>query len=192
MVLVLKIKFGEDTRRLTVESAPTFAQLVVLLKQLFPNLREPFQVKYEDEDKDLIYAICVQLCRSILIRREKRHFNCLQGRCDCYGQLSHPDHHQGPRFPGRSFRARNELLWTHGRWHCWCHGRALLGQTQLKTKIKNSKSRMPTSILNQWMTGSAERLPLHLLILLACKHLQFGKLATFTNPFTLDTRRSWG
>jgi len=54
MVLVLKIKFGEDTRRLTVESAPTFAQLVVLLKQLFPNLHEPFQVKYEDEDKDLI------------------------------------------------------------------------------------------------------------------------------------------
>jgi len=54
MVLVLKIKLGEDTRRLTVESAPTFAQLVVLLKQLFPNLREPFQVKYEDEDKDLI------------------------------------------------------------------------------------------------------------------------------------------
>jgi len=54
MVLVLKIKFGEDTRRLTVESAPTFAQLVVLLKQLFPNLHEPFQVKYEDDDKDLI------------------------------------------------------------------------------------------------------------------------------------------
>jgi len=54
MVLVLKIKFGEDTRRLTVESAPTFAQLVVLVKQLFPNLHEPFQVKYEDEDRDLI------------------------------------------------------------------------------------------------------------------------------------------
>jgi len=54
MVLVLKIKFGEDTRRLTVESAPAFAQLVVLVKQLFPNLQEPFQVKYEDEDRDLI------------------------------------------------------------------------------------------------------------------------------------------
>jgi next-to-BRCA1 protein 1 len=54
MVLVLKIKFGEDTRRLTVESAPTFAQLLVLVKQLFPNLQEPFQVKYEDEDRDLI------------------------------------------------------------------------------------------------------------------------------------------
>jgi len=54
MVLVLKIKFEEDTRRLTVESAPTFAQLIVLVKQLFPNLREPFQVKYEDEDRDLI------------------------------------------------------------------------------------------------------------------------------------------
>jgi next-to-BRCA1 protein 1 len=54
MVLVLKIKFGDDTRRLTVESAPTFAQLTVLLKQLFPNLSDPFQVKYEDEDRDLI------------------------------------------------------------------------------------------------------------------------------------------
>jgi hypothetical protein len=54
MVLVLKIKFGEDTRRLTVESAPTFDQLVVLLKQLFPNLRSPFSVKYQDEDGDLI------------------------------------------------------------------------------------------------------------------------------------------
>jgi len=56
MVLVLKIKFGEDTRRLTVESAPTFDQLVVLLKQLFPNLRavDTFSVKYQDEDGDLI------------------------------------------------------------------------------------------------------------------------------------------
>lgn len=54
MVLVLKIKFEEDTRRLTVESAPTFDQLVVLLKQLFPNLRSPFHVKYQDEDGDFI------------------------------------------------------------------------------------------------------------------------------------------
>jgi len=54
MVLVLKIKLGEDTRRLTVESAPTFAQLVVLLRQLFPNLRDPFTVKYQDEDGDFI------------------------------------------------------------------------------------------------------------------------------------------
>jgi len=54
MVLVLKIKFGDDTRRLTVESAPSFAQLVTLLKQLFPNLREPFTVKYQDEDGDFI------------------------------------------------------------------------------------------------------------------------------------------
>jgi len=54
MVLVLKIKFGEDTRRLTVEHVPNFSQLSTLLKQLFPNLREPFQVKYTDEDQDMI------------------------------------------------------------------------------------------------------------------------------------------
>lgn len=54
MVLVLKIKYGEDTRRITVEHVPNFQQLVALLKQLFPNLEDPFQVKYTDEDQDMI------------------------------------------------------------------------------------------------------------------------------------------
>jgi len=54
MVLVLKIKFGEDTRRLTVDHAPNFQQLIALLKSLFPNLRDPFQIKYQDDDNDLI------------------------------------------------------------------------------------------------------------------------------------------
>jgi len=54
MVLVLKIKYGEDTRRLTVEHIPNFSQLVVLLRQLFTNLSEPFQIKYIDEDQDMI------------------------------------------------------------------------------------------------------------------------------------------
>lgn len=54
MVLVLKIQFGDDVRRLSVEHAPSFQQLTTLLKQLFPNLREPFVVKYKDEDNDLI------------------------------------------------------------------------------------------------------------------------------------------
>jgi next-to-BRCA1 protein 1 len=54
MVLILKIKFGEDTRRITVESVPNFQQLSSLLQQLFPNLQEPFQIKYVDEDQDMI------------------------------------------------------------------------------------------------------------------------------------------
>jgi hypothetical protein len=54
MVLVLKIQFGEDVRRLSVEHAPSYQQLTALLKQLFPNLREPFAIKYKDEDNDLI------------------------------------------------------------------------------------------------------------------------------------------
>jgi len=54
MVLILKIKFGEDTRRITVDYAPNFQQLVALLKSLFPNLSDGFQIKYMDEDQDLI------------------------------------------------------------------------------------------------------------------------------------------
>jgi len=54
MVLVLKIKYGEDTRRITVEHVPNFEQLTALLKQLFSPLKEPFQVKYTDEDQDMI------------------------------------------------------------------------------------------------------------------------------------------
>jgi len=54
MALVLKIKFGEDTRRVTVENTPNFEQLTSLLKQLFLNLQEPFQIKYIDEDQDMI------------------------------------------------------------------------------------------------------------------------------------------
>jgi hypothetical protein len=54
MVLVLKIKFGEDTRRITVEHIPNFSQLSALLQQLFSNLQAPFQVKYIDEDQDMI------------------------------------------------------------------------------------------------------------------------------------------
>jgi outer membrane biosynthesis protein TonB len=54
MVLVLKIKYGEDTRRITVDYVPNFSQLVALLQQLFPNLALPFQVKYMDEDQDMI------------------------------------------------------------------------------------------------------------------------------------------
>jgi len=54
MVLVLKIKYGEDTRRITVEHVPNFSELTTLLQQLFPNLALPFQVKYMDEDQDMI------------------------------------------------------------------------------------------------------------------------------------------
>jgi len=54
MVLVLKIKFGEDTRRITVEHVPNFEQLTALLKQLFNSLQEPFSIKYTDEDQDMI------------------------------------------------------------------------------------------------------------------------------------------
>lgn len=51
--LVLKIKFGDDTRRISLERAPGFAELVNITKQLFGLSEEP-EVKYEDDEKDLV------------------------------------------------------------------------------------------------------------------------------------------
>lgn len=53
-MVVLKIKFGEDTRRVSFEGASTYASLVTLLKQIFPNLPNNFRVKYLDDDQDLV------------------------------------------------------------------------------------------------------------------------------------------
>jgi len=55
MALILKAKYEQDTRRLTLRSFPTFEQLEVVIRNLFAI---PSQVglvlRYEDEDKDLI------------------------------------------------------------------------------------------------------------------------------------------
>lgn len=48
----LKIKYGEDTRRVTLNPKLTFAELSQLIRQCFQI--NDFNVKYEDDDKDLI------------------------------------------------------------------------------------------------------------------------------------------
>jgi len=53
MSLVLKIKFGDDTRRISLDRAPSFEELVNITKQLFGLSEEPV-VKYEDDEKDLV------------------------------------------------------------------------------------------------------------------------------------------
>lgn len=52
-MLVLKIKYKEDTRRITVEKEPSFAELNATLSKLF-GLTEAFSVKYLDDDDDMI------------------------------------------------------------------------------------------------------------------------------------------
>jgi hypothetical protein len=53
--LVVKIKYNEETRRITLDKVPTYQELLDLLHQLFPEtVNGGFQVKYEDEDKDMI------------------------------------------------------------------------------------------------------------------------------------------
>jgi len=52
-MLVLKIKYKEDTRRITVEKEPSFSELNATLTKLF-GLTEAFSVKYLDDDDDMI------------------------------------------------------------------------------------------------------------------------------------------
>lgn len=54
MPILLKVKFGDDTRRLTLEKAPSYGELLELLKTLYVNLPSPFLVKYIDEDEDQV------------------------------------------------------------------------------------------------------------------------------------------
>jgi uncharacterized lipoprotein len=49
---VLKVKYGEDTRRLTLERTPNYSELFGLLQKLF-NLNN-FAIKYEDDDGDKV------------------------------------------------------------------------------------------------------------------------------------------
>jgi next-to-BRCA1 protein 1 len=49
---VLKVKYGEDTRRLSLEKVPSYSELVSLLGKLF-NLTN-FAIKYEDDDGDKV------------------------------------------------------------------------------------------------------------------------------------------
>jgi len=51
---VIKVKFEEDTRRLTLEKAPSFADLLAHLRSLFSNLPASFTIKYFDEDEDAV------------------------------------------------------------------------------------------------------------------------------------------
>lgn len=52
MDFVVKIKFQEDTRRISLARAPDFQELAQISKQLF-NVNEP-HFKYEDDEKDLV------------------------------------------------------------------------------------------------------------------------------------------
>eukprot|EP00026_Physarum_polycephalum_P006536 Phypoly_transcript_06584.p1 GENE.Phypoly_transcript_06584~~Phypoly_transcript_06584.p1 ORF type:complete len:510 (+),score=78.76 Phypoly_transcript_06584:83-1531(+) len=52
MAFVLKIKFQEDTRRISLERAPEFHELTQIAKQLF-GVQDP-HFKYEDDEKDLV------------------------------------------------------------------------------------------------------------------------------------------
>jgi next-to-BRCA1 protein 1 len=53
MAIVVKIKFNDDTRRITLERNPSFDELVAIVKQLFGTTGD-FVLKYEDDEKDFV------------------------------------------------------------------------------------------------------------------------------------------
>jgi hypothetical protein len=54
-MLVIKIRFNGETRRISVDSLTSFAQLQQLLQTLYPNiLLNEHIIKYTDPENDLI------------------------------------------------------------------------------------------------------------------------------------------
>lgn len=71
-MVVLKIKFGDDTRRVSFEGVASFASLVSLVKQLFPNTPESFRVKYLDDDGDLVtISTDIELKEALSVAQDK-------------------------------------------------------------------------------------------------------------------------
>jgi len=54
MKVLLKIKLGEDIRRVTLNDRPAFESLVVLLNNLFPGEKGGLLIKYVDDEGDLV------------------------------------------------------------------------------------------------------------------------------------------
>eukprot|EP01111_Echinosteliopsis_oligospora_P010118 TRINITY_DN3093_c0_g1_i1.p1 TRINITY_DN3093_c0_g1~~TRINITY_DN3093_c0_g1_i1.p1 ORF type:complete len:663 (-),score=240.22 TRINITY_DN3093_c0_g1_i1:68-2056(-) len=73
MAVILKIKFGDDTRRITLERTPSYDELVRIVNQLFGNT-SGLQLKYEDEDKDQI-TVTTQAELTEAFTISSRHFN---------------------------------------------------------------------------------------------------------------------
>jgi hypothetical protein len=53
-MLVVKIKYGEDTRRITIDYTPRFVDLSKMLRQLFGSIGSTFVIKYLDDEGDLV------------------------------------------------------------------------------------------------------------------------------------------
>jgi len=75
--LVLKIKYGEDTRRISVDLPLTIKQLFGILQEIFPTLGQ-FTVKYVDEDNDYITVSSDLELREALNVANKQQNNILR------------------------------------------------------------------------------------------------------------------
>jgi hypothetical protein len=77
MSVVLKLKFGDDTRRLSLERAPSYDELVQIAKQLFA-LNGEFILKYEDDEHDQVTITSDLELREALLIAHKCFNNVLR------------------------------------------------------------------------------------------------------------------
>lgn len=54
MPLTIKVTYGSDTRRITVQSTPSFSQLHAMIKNMYKFSEEEIAVRYVDEDEELV------------------------------------------------------------------------------------------------------------------------------------------
>eukprot|EP01111_Echinosteliopsis_oligospora_P011225 TRINITY_DN364_c0_g1_i2.p1 TRINITY_DN364_c0_g1~~TRINITY_DN364_c0_g1_i2.p1 ORF type:complete len:436 (-),score=129.59 TRINITY_DN364_c0_g1_i2:131-1438(-) len=73
MAIILKITLGDDTRRISLDRAPSYDELAQLIRQLF-GMSGAFVLKYQDEDKDWI-TVTSQAELSEAFNIVSAHFN---------------------------------------------------------------------------------------------------------------------
>jgi len=105
MELIIKAKYEQDTRRLTVRNTPTYDQLEVVIRNLFSIPKEvPIILRYEDEDKDLITvssAIELEEALSVISRQKPFLFRLFvsKGSVEEKKQEKKDEKPTCPRFP---------------------------------------------------------------------------------------------
>jgi hypothetical protein len=127
-MFVIKVKFEEDTRRITLEEAPSFDTLLTILKNLFPNLPSNFSVKYVDEDEDAVtISSDMELVEAIRVAATNNLLRLqLIGKSNPQNQT---ENKPNPTNPLSSFPSLSEILTNPAAGQKWLE--SFIGQTSV-------------------------------------------------------------
>jgi len=138
MPLVLKVKFEEDTRRITLEQTPSFEALLATVKTLFPNVPSSFIIKYVDEDEDAVtISSDIELTEAIRVAATNNLLR-LQLIAKSSIRQAQPEQNKPTQNPLFSFPNLPEILTNPGVGQNWLE--SLIGQfSQVQTNQSNPK-----------------------------------------------------